>query len=276
MPAGMPPGYPPPAASVAMGALFYLGIAVVFGWLGVGSILARRWARTLSLALGWIWLLSGLVGGLFSLVLLPRIFAAMPQTGGPDMTGVAMGCAIAVIVPVLILLPLAFVLFYRGRNVRATFEARDPHPRWTDRCPFPVLVLALLAAFAVLPCALNALHPAVPLFGRLLTGPPGAAAMLLFALLQVALAWGLYKLRPGFGRLATLATNWHRLPETGKRCRSLESVAAFPNPLPLSRIRCWKLASAAARLKRPSLRGNGRRFSAGVASGAFDRLEARS
>jgi len=196
MPPGYPPGYPPPAASLAIAALYYLGIAVVFGWLGVGSILARRWARTLSLALGWIWLVSGTIGGLFSLLLLPRIFAAMPKTGGPDMTGVAVGCAVAVIVPVLILLPIAFVLFYGGRNVRATFEARDPHPRWTDRCPFPVLVLALLAAFAVLPCALSALHPAFPFFGRLLTGAPGAAAMLLFALLQAALAWGLYKLRP--------------------------------------------------------------------------------
>jgi hypothetical protein len=49
------PAYPPPpAASVAMAAFFYLGIAVVFGWLGVGAILARRWARTLNLALGWI------------------------------------------------------------------------------------------------------------------------------------------------------------------------------------------------------------------------------
>src|SRR5262249_23133452 len=57
------PAYPPPpAANVAVAAFFYLGIAVVFGWLGGGTILARRWARTLNLALGWVWLVTGAVG----------------------------------------------------------------------------------------------------------------------------------------------------------------------------------------------------------------------
>ena len=42
---------------------------------------------------------------------------------------------------VFVLLPIAWVLFYRSRHVQATCEARDPVARWTDACPLPVLAL---------------------------------------------------------------------------------------------------------------------------------------
>jgi hypothetical protein len=35
-------------------------LAVVFVWLGIGSIRARRWARELLLSVSWIWLLTGI------------------------------------------------------------------------------------------------------------------------------------------------------------------------------------------------------------------------
>jgi hypothetical protein len=89
------------------------------------------------------------------------------------------------------------VLFYSGKNVRATFEARDPHIRWTDKCPLPVLVLTL--GYGVL--AVSALvgiytNTAVPFFGTVLED----LAAQVYYTLQIAvfayLAWGSYKLTP--------------------------------------------------------------------------------
>ncbi len=201
-PANMPPGYSPP--NLALASMVYLVGAVAFAWLGVGSILARRWARALSLAVGWLWLAFGVVVGVFLLVLAPRIFAAMPALPSSGARAGALGClALTWTIPFL-LLPLALVLFYGGRNVRRTCEARDPQPRWTDRCPVPVLALALMSAVAIPTLILSSLHPAFPFFGRTLTGPPAAAALLVLAALEAAVAWGLYRLRPAawWGRLA--------------------------------------------------------------------------
>ena len=39
----------------------YATLAAAFATLGVGSILARRWARALTLILSWLWLVTGLL-----------------------------------------------------------------------------------------------------------------------------------------------------------------------------------------------------------------------
>jgi len=38
--------------------LFYALLAVLFVWLGIGSIMARRWARALVLVSSWFWLVG--------------------------------------------------------------------------------------------------------------------------------------------------------------------------------------------------------------------------
>src|SRR2546423_12501878 len=40
-------------------AVMYGVIATIFIWLGIGSIMARRWARALLLILAWSWLIIG-------------------------------------------------------------------------------------------------------------------------------------------------------------------------------------------------------------------------
>ena len=42
----------------AMGTYLFLGIGLI--WLGVGSILAKRWARALTLVLAWMGLITGI------------------------------------------------------------------------------------------------------------------------------------------------------------------------------------------------------------------------
>jgi hypothetical protein len=86
-------------------------------------------------------------------------------------------------------LPLAYVLFYRGPNVRRTLEAYDPTPRWTDRLPTPVLGLAIWCALLALATAAGALGGYSDFFGNYLTGWNAAGvAALKIAMLAAAAA----------------------------------------------------------------------------------------
>lgn len=53
------------AATAGFGLLVYGGLAVFFVTIGIGSLRARRWARTLMLVAAWMWLVSGLLGLVF-------------------------------------------------------------------------------------------------------------------------------------------------------------------------------------------------------------------
>ena len=58
--AGHVPGAAPLPLRLMLPAVFmYLGLAVLFIWLGIGSVLCRRWARALLLVFAWLWLLGG-------------------------------------------------------------------------------------------------------------------------------------------------------------------------------------------------------------------------
>jgi len=89
------------------------------------------------------------------------------------------------------------LLCYSGRNVRATCEHRHPTPSWTERCPLPVLILALLMCVSVfsgiMQIMANFIHP---FFGTLLSGTPGMIAWIFNGLFCAFIAAGLYKLKP--------------------------------------------------------------------------------
>ncbi len=180
------------------------GIATVFITLGIGSIKARRWARALSLCLGWIGLAMGLVGCVFLVWALPGIEISMQQAArrtGQELPHVALlvakiGMVVFTVVFYLVI-PGALVLFYRTRHVKLTCEARDPTPRWTDRCPLPVLAIVLIQLYAAVAMLVTAptYGRAFPLFGSMLTGVPATILYIGFSALSVYLADGLYKLR---------------------------------------------------------------------------------
>jgi hypothetical protein len=52
-------GAPPPFSVILPGILLYGFLAVALVWLGIGSIMARRWARALLLIFSWSWLIMG-------------------------------------------------------------------------------------------------------------------------------------------------------------------------------------------------------------------------
>ena len=185
--------------AIVSGALFYLGIAAFFGAMGVGSLLARRWARTLMLIVSWLWLAVGIFAVIAVVFFLPNMFEQIAATEGPDSAQVATfakGCVTAMIAVLYILLPLAFLFFYGSPHVKATVEARDPRIRWTDRCPAPVLAASLLLGYGAVGSLITiATYQAIPVFGQVLTGASAIAFMAVMAVICAALAWGAYRLR---------------------------------------------------------------------------------
>lgn len=183
-------------ANIACQVLFYYLIAALFVPLGYGHLTARRWARVLALVLLYDWLVVGLPLGLVLLFMLLTA-KAMP-----------MAAAAAAIVAVGLCYPLAPLLligFYRRRDVRLAFEARDPGPCRLEAIALPVLSLGSLYLFYALllhlPAFMNGLFP---FFGTLLSGYAGFIALDLTMLADLLLAWGTFR-RQAWAWWASLA-----------------------------------------------------------------------
>lgn len=185
--------------SMLGGGVVYLLVGIYFAVLGVGTLRGRRWARTIGLVTSWMWLITGIFSVLALAFLLPRMIARISAAAGPSNPGVGAftaGCVTILLVLIYLVMPGILVLFYRGPNVQATFEAKDPSIPWTDRVPRPVLVLTLLLAFAAASTLMGLFYRVFPLFGTFLTGAPAILGFLLMGALCAALAWGVYHRRP--------------------------------------------------------------------------------
>ena len=177
----------------------YLCLAVMFAWLGIGSVMARRWARSLTLVIAWFWLVSGIGSLAMVAIIMPDLSIPMPQGQSvpPGLMRTMHLVVMAFSTVIYIVIPGALVLFYRSRHVKATCEARDPVERWTDRCPLPVLALTLVTGLAAFCMPLMGCYNWVfPTFGTILTGLPGAAYILPLAVIFAFISWGMYRLTP--------------------------------------------------------------------------------
>jgi hypothetical protein len=128
-----------PAMTVSM-SLMYVAIGALFVTLGIGSMMARRWAPPLITILSLFWLVIGLVAGVAMVFALPSAFEAIPAA----QRGFVTGCMTVVGAIFGIAVPALFFFFYRSKHVKATVEHLDPVPRWTDRHPLSLLGFALL------------------------------------------------------------------------------------------------------------------------------------
>jgi hypothetical protein len=196
--AGRLPGtgsMPADSRPYVMGALLYGLLGAAFIRVGVGSVRRRRWARPLMLALAWTWLM----GGACVLFLLPGALDVLLGASAPvaDATVARLVRIVMMVGTALfgVIVPALFIWTYSDRHLRLTCEAHDPQPDWTERCPPAVLGLSVgLGACGVI-ALLSALRPAVPLFGRLLTGWPGGLSLIVGAGICLWLAWETYALR---------------------------------------------------------------------------------
>lgn len=196
----MAPPMAGPRPSIIPGIVINGGFSVILIWLGVGSFLARRWARALLLILGWSGLVMGLVMVPAVAFLIPQFARLSPPAGGaPLPPGVLEGAVVFVILLLgffFILIPGIWVLFYGSRNVKATCEARNPKPSWTDACPLPVLALSLwlVAGIPMMFTTPFSYGAVLPFFGVFLSGWAGIAGYLVLTTAWAMAAWGIYRL----------------------------------------------------------------------------------
>jgi hypothetical protein len=181
--------------------LLYLIVAVALIWLGIGAIKMRRWVRPLVLTLGTLIL----VVGFFDLIAMGFWFPALAKTtpgngAAPAPSGgmipISLVAAILMLGFMLLIIPGAFVWFYKKQEMKEALEYFDAVERWTDRCPIPVLgiVVTLIGYVGV---ALVALPEAtLPVFGTVLSGLPAMAVDIVFGAAPLVLAWLSFRRRP--------------------------------------------------------------------------------
>jgi hypothetical protein len=196
-------GTPVPMSAILPAVLIYGMLAVALVWLGVGSIMARRWARALLLIFSWSWLVMGLYIMVFTALVMPKRLLNLSSNGTADHSAVPSVATAGLVVGMLLfsgffflIFPAVWTVFYQSRHVKDTCERRDPVTRWTDACPLPVLGYCL---WLVISAPMLLIMPLVnrgvmPFFGTFLTGVPGTLFCLAVACIWSYAAWLLYKL----------------------------------------------------------------------------------
>lgn len=236
---------------------FYGGMVVALIWLGVGSIMCRKWAAALILAVGWLWLIGGAIGLMVLLGMHDLFDRAMMQAfkdaGQMPPSGVIMTTKIVAFLfvsVIYLIIPAAVVFFYSRRSTRLTCASRDPRPRWTDGIPIPALMAAALLALSAYGVILSVATPAWPLFTILLKGALARIAILAQGTLLALAAWGAFRLKPWSWWLGWLVPLFMMLSFAVFMCTAgmnsyLEIFGADPSQrkaletLPLAEPRSW-------------------------------------
>ena len=190
------------------GAATYGFMAAAMLGLGIGSVQMKRWARALTLVTSWYWLILGTLVTVLLTEVLPvtmrSALAQMKQSGpnapSPEVSTAVMAVMLTVVIIFmaffLVVVPIAFVVFYSLKDVAETCRHRDPVERWTDRTPLPVLFASVvLFTGAMYLLVTGVTTPLFPFFGRYLTGVAGAACFLAMGALDVYLAIALFRLQ---------------------------------------------------------------------------------
>jgi hypothetical protein len=176
-------------------------VAITLLCLGIGSIMARKWARALMLIFSWLWLVVGGFFVLFFSIFLPIALSlrAVPGYRHPvdDLRpGIVLGFVIIILFVAFFFaaLPIIWIRVYGSPDVIATCAARNPRPGWTDDCPLPVLGLSLYLCFSGLMEFVVAFlgHQVVPFFGIYLTGMAAITWYLAAVALHFVTAFFLY------------------------------------------------------------------------------------
>ncbi|MFL7790853.1 MAG: hypothetical protein AB8I69_01835 [Anaerolineae bacterium] len=173
--------------NIAAQIIGYYLIAAVCVPLGYGHLTARRWARKLALTLLWFWVIFGIP------LIVVFLFTLFSSKDLPIAAGLV---ALVLAGLAYFVAPWLLMRFYRSRDVRLTFEARDPKPSWIDDLPQPVIVLGALLLFFIVVLHIPIFFSGVfPLFGLLLTDIAGFVLIDVSIFCLAGLTWGVLKLR---------------------------------------------------------------------------------
>jgi hypothetical protein len=98
---------------MALAALLYFLLALWFVWMGIGSMLARRWARALIVITSWLWLICGIGGFIVTLLFMPDVFGQMAMSGEipPELAVIVQSIVTGFMAVILIIIPGAFYSF---------------------------------------------------------------------------------------------------------------------------------------------------------------------
>ena len=163
--------------------------------LGLGSISARRWARSLTLATSWVWLVSGFFYFITFLIFTPSLVFSNPALENFPTPAANLISALILIfmVFVMVIAPGMLVLLYSGPHVRGTCEHYNPKPCWTDRSSIPLLagsfLFVILGLFSI-PMMLTFSN--APFFGLQMPPPLTVSIALLASAAALYIAWGFY------------------------------------------------------------------------------------
>ncbi len=189
-------GMKPIHYQISMGFLLYLT-----GWfivMGLGSIKARRWARALLMVGAWGSIFFGTLALALVLYILPEVYGLFSDSNlvSPRVALNILNFSVAGLIFLLVVLPLASVVFYGLNGVKATCERRNPAPCWTDRCPLPLLAMSFISALGSLSIVIGATtHYVVLFFGYVVSGIPGALVVAAISMASGYVGWGAYTRR---------------------------------------------------------------------------------
>ena len=193
---------PPDFRSIIILTGFYAIVAVLFIWIGVDSFRARRWIRPIIISIGWTWLIVGICGMASLYHSVPRameMFEMQSASGGaPVPRELKLVIAVSTVGMALFLylvVPIAYLLFYSGKNVRATLEHYDPAMSWTERVPVQILGLSVGLVAAAASMLITAIYAIFPFFTRILTGVPAVVASIVIGLVFALSAVLVYRRR---------------------------------------------------------------------------------
>jgi hypothetical protein len=209
---GMRPG------QYVSGVVTYGFIAALLITLGAGSVQMKRWARALTLVISWYWMIVGVLITVLLTAVLPvtirGLMQAQQNASGTPSPGIQAG-VMAVIITIiivfcaffLVLVPIAFMMFYSRKDVELTCRYRDPVERWTDRTPLPVLGASVaLFTGSLYSLLVGITTPLFPFFGNYLTGIPATACFVVLAALDIYLAVALFRLQSSGWWIAMIAS----------------------------------------------------------------------
>lgn len=173
-------------ASIAWQVIGYYAIALVCIPLGYVHVRPRRWARVLMVGLLWCALILGL----------PLIVVFLFMLSVKDLSSTEGLLVLIALGLAYLTVPALLIRFYKSRDIRQTFEARDARAYAIERLPMPVLVLGVLFIFYVVflhvPLFFNGIFP---LFGVWLSDKQGFFALDIAIVSLVCLTWGVVRQR---------------------------------------------------------------------------------